>query len=606
MHMLNIKNKLWFNRLLFHFRHNFALYTLIIIYSCMIALLNRRGELFAQGATLEGILVICFGIVTLFLIENIVSIVCGNNRRYLGIGRFILILLYLILSVFHLNRREMLDYAIIADNTTLVFYRESIMLVLNQLTLTNNSIFLLIICMLLIISLAVIEMKWHLISTPIIMRNRIANLFIYTASYLLLIYIMPYTYDEIASFIQSSQRYYSFELKNIPMGDVDAPTMRHFQNAPKDNQPNIFLIMVESFNANFVRAKTPEGKEYTPFLNSLINRGLYYNNFYGNSVQTAHGQLATLCSVFPLTSGKVFTDCPNLRLKCLPEIMKTQGYQTLFFQGFSDLSFDNTGQFMQKNGFQYVSSMDDKSCSRDELRKYSGGWGIQDDILYRKTFLSLDHFIPKNTSTNIPNFFVVIATISSHMDFTNVPATQRYLYPQPQNEKECYANAIRVMDEYLRTFFDELGRRKYLRNNIIIITGDHSYPAGEHGIFQNENGFYEEFFKTPLIIIGSGIKPAVISKPHSQLDIAPTILELSGISTTTHFRGNSVFKESSEPIYLLQPYAGKYLAVVRHPYKYIFSIRFNKEYIYNLENDPHENLNLFQNTERNTHCSIFS
>src|SRR5882762_8807619 len=104
--------------------------------------------------------------------------------------------------------------------------------------------------------------------------------------------------------------------------------------------------------------------------------------------------------------------------------------------------------------------------------------------------------------------------------------------PKPTSrtiKKQRYANSIRVTDEYLRTFFRELHRRDRLTNSIVFITGDHSFPVGEHGYYDNESGFYNEYFKTPLLIWGKGIPAGISHELHSQLDIAPTVLELLGI-----------------------------------------------------------------------------
>jgi phosphoglycerol transferase MdoB-like AlkP superfamily enzyme len=351
--------------------------------------------------------------------------------------------------------------------------------------------------------------------------------------------------------------------------------------------------MIESFNANFVRARAPEGEEYTPFFNSMIEQGIYLPNFYGNSVQTDKGQLAVFCSLFPLTSGKVFTDYPDIHLQSLPEILGHNGYETIYFQSFSNLSADNTGYFMRRHGFHHVYAMDRGFTTRGERRKYFWGWGIQDDILYQKVFLLLDNMHERDRNNKNPPYFVTLSTISSHTAFNRVPPSQRYIYHDPKNQKECYANAIRVADEYLKTFFRELRKRDYLNNSVVLITGDHSFPVGEHGIFYNEIGFFEENFKTPLLILGKGISRSVIERPHSQLDIAPTVLELSGVSAVTHFSGSSIFQQGPVAIPLIQPYAGKYFAIIRYPYKYVFSKKFDKEYLFNIDKDPREEMNLF-------------
>jgi phosphoglycerol transferase MdoB-like AlkP superfamily enzyme len=307
-------------------------------------------------------------------------------------------------------------------------------------------------------------------------------------------------------------------------------------------------------------------------------------------MQTPKGQLSVLASIPDLTAGKVLTHYPGLNLHCLPQIMKESGFETFFFQGQPSLEFDNTGSFMKRNGFDHVHAVAE-FLSPDEERRYTWGWGIQDNILYQKTFQYLDE-AAKTIQSNHKEArnFVVLATISNHAKFGSVPEAQRYLYPKQLTKKQRYANSIRVADEYLRTFFQELHRRDRLTNSIVFITGDHSFPVGEHGYFDNESGFYNEYFKTPLLIWGKSIPPAISHETHSQLDIAPTVLELLGISAKVHFTGKSLFFSIRHP-----PAAG---SAVPAPAWALSRIR--KKYIY--RDRPRQPLSTFAKTpSRNQH-----
>ena len=104
--------------------------------------------------------------------------------------------------------------------------------------------------------------------------------------------LLPNSYDEISCFAQSAYRYYfpPRPLFQLPNPKEPFPYLAEVVNAPKSDPPqNVFLIMIESFNANFVQKKTPEGQEYTPFFNQLIGQGLFFDNFWGQSMQTVKG-----------------------------------------------------------------------------------------------------------------------------------------------------------------------------------------------------------------------------------------------------------------------------------------------------------------------------
>ena len=163
------------------------------------------------------------------------------------------------------------------------------------------------------------------------------------------------------------------------------PYLRTFNAKPGlrngASMPNIILVMVESYNANVVMKKTPQGKEITPVFNSLIPRGVYVERFYGNSVQTCKGQAAVFLSVIPSIRGKIFNSFPYLSFKALPKILREAGYETLFMQAARDLDFDSTMEFMKKAGFQHIHSAYEYLTDADAPLVW--GWGPEDGLFYK-------------------------------------------------------------------------------------------------------------------------------------------------------------------------------------------------------------------------------
>ena len=101
-------------------------------------------------------------------------------------------------------------------------------------------------------------------------------------------------------------------------------------------------------------------------------------------METSKGQFATLCSVYPAYKANVFTSYYNNNYRCLPEILQDNGYETVFLKAYHSLEFENTGKFVKQNGFDHSHGMDSQFITSDERKKYSFGWGIQDNIFYKK------------------------------------------------------------------------------------------------------------------------------------------------------------------------------------------------------------------------------
>ncbi len=83
-----------------------------------------------------------------------------------------------------------------------------------------------------------------------------------------------------------------------------------------------------------------------------------------------------------------------------------------------------------------------------------------------------------------------------------------------------------------------------------------------------------------------------VKEAYSQVNLASTVLDLVGVSTKTHFQGDSVLNSAPSYVHLVQPYGGIYFSVIKYPYKYVLYDRTEKEYIYDLSSDPEEKVNL--------------
>lgn len=144
---------------------------------------------------------------------------------------------------------------------------------------------------------------------------------------------------------------------------------------------------------------------------------------------------------------------------------------------------------------------------------------------------------------------------------------------------------------------DEMGQ---LDNTFVIFLSDNGYLHGEHYLYGKVHA-YEESVKVPFGIRYPPISPIsqTISALVSNLDIAPTIYELTNISPPYPLSGRSLLSLIEEPdtswrenLILAGWYdVRSYLAVVTDRYKYIETSGDWSEF-YDLKNDPFEIANL--------------
>lgn len=400
------------------------------------------------------------------------------------------------------------------------------------------------------------------------------------------------THESLTSFALSALRYHAESRATAAtIDDAPYPLIHEFvpssagralaqADAPR---PHVILLFMESWSAAYADRARPNGVPYTPVFDAKRREGLTFDHFYGNSVQSSRGHFATLCSLIPLVRGKEFVDLPDTRLHCLPEVLRESGYATAFHSATDDPDFDYADKYFARIGFEEVRFARDRSTHPEPA---IWGVGIQDDVFYERFFSGLDEKIAREP--NKPQF-AVLANASHHYPFDKNP---NHL-PDREGSKyrRNYTASLSASDAWLKVFFDELGRRPALANTLVVLVGDHSFPADEHGIHFNGLGAFEEAFHTGFALQWSGhIGPRIVSdRAASQIDIAPTILDLLQLQTHTHFVGKSLVADDvPATVPLVQPYDGVRLAAVRWPLKLVRHESADQEQLYDLQADPNE------------------
>ena len=171
--------------------------------------------------------------------------------------------------------------------------------------------------------------------------------------------------------------------------------------------------------------------------------------------------------------------------------------------------------------------------------------------------------------------------------------------------KGLYKQKVKEIDSALKMFFEKAKKEGLLKNTIVVITSDHGEEFNEHGAFHHEMNLYDELTHVPLIILGSHLKKKKVSKPVSQIDLAPTILDLLKMKKPKQWLGESMFKNNrryviSEEGQKLRGEAIRNNFTLNLNYKKIAIRNKDKKYIYNergkdelfdLKKDPREKRN---------------
>jgi arylsulfatase A-like enzyme len=97
----------------------------------------------------------------------------------------------------------------------------------------------------------------------------------------------------------------------------------------------------------------------------------------------------------------------------------------------------------------------------------------------------------------------------------------------------CYLASLRSVDRGVGRLVSELRRAKELDNTVLVFISDNGFFFGEHRIPEQKTRPYEEALRVPLLIRvperhRGGPAVASVPEPVSNVDLAPTILDLAG------------------------------------------------------------------------------
>jgi arylsulfatase A-like enzyme len=127
-----------------------------------------------------------------------------------------------------------------------------------------------------------------------------------------------------------------------------------------------------------------------------------------------------------------------------------------------------------------------------------------------------------------------------------------YLSPEEIHTYRVYYDkalaSLRAIDDGVKTVLDTLGSQHRLRNTYVIFTSDNGFFYGEHRLTGGKFLAYEPSTHLPFLIRGPGIKAGTATgELAANTDIAPTVLELAGVTPDKSVDGTSLVPFLRDP-----------------------------------------------------------
>lgn len=175
-----------------------------------------------------------------------------------------------------------------------------------------------------------------------------------------------------------------------------------------------------------------------------------------------------------------------------------------------------------------------------------------------------------------------------------------------------YAMGLMSMfDQALGEFIAEIKKQGLWDNSMIIFTSDQGSMLAEHGLYDKGPYAYEGLMRIPMLIKIPGVKYKKIEHQVSLIDINETMVEFMGLKPSQKnvdsrsllpliYDGDKAWKKvPDEAFYRYEWYNGRWFGVraIRTPeFKYSFNPTRSDE-LYDLKNDPHEMVNLVDDSK---------
>jgi len=293
-----------------------------------------------------------------------------------------------------------------------------------------------------------------------------------------------------------------------------------------ENRYNIVVVIMESMSAAKME-RNGNMKNLTPFLDSISNTGLYFENIYTAGIHTFNGVFSTLFSFPAIYRQNPMKESTMFRYNGIGNALKKNGYSTTYFTT-HDGQFDNIEGFLRANDFENVITLADYPPD-----KIKTTLGVPDDYMFEFSMPVLDGLYDENKP-----FFVAFMTASDHGPY--------YLpdYYKPRN-KDIKDQMVEYADWSLRKFISLSSAKAWFNNTIFVFIADHGAPI---------NAVYDiplDYHHTPLVFYAPGIlnEPKTFDCIGGQVDVFPTIMGILNQPYINNTLGIDLLKEARPCIF---------------------------------------------------------
>jgi hypothetical protein len=345
---------------------------------------------------------------------------------------------------------------------------------------------------------------------------------------------------------------------------------------------NVVVVHLESTGAEYLKSYG-SADDPMPRLTALSRHALLFENAYTTYPETIRSFFATQCAVYPALDTRA-EDYEPAHAPALAGLLAEHGYRTgLFHPGrFRYLGMEEA---LRNRGYQTREDAGDIGGERES------SFGIDEASAVRRMLAWVDE-------RPAEPFLLTYMPIAGHHPYDAPPP-----YPFP-NDSDAgrYRNALHYADDSLAALLDGLRQRGLEGNTLFVICGDHGEAFGQHeGNYGHTLFLYEENVRVPLLIVAPGlIEGSRVGRVASLVDLAPTVLDLLGLSAPGEYQGRSLLSAEPRVALFCTDYSLGLIGLRDGRWKMIHELDSGRSQLFDMESDPGEKCDLAEKLPERT------
>ena len=309
----------------------------------------------------------------------------------------------------------------------------------------------------------------------------------------------------------------------------------------------LLLISIDTLRADHLGSYSYV-RDTSPNLDALAASSWFFESAYVPVPRTGPSVAALLTGMFPMNIDEWAVRREH---ETLAEVFASQGWRTVAAVDNANLS-EVSGYAQGFETYRETWEESDSEITRTQMITSTALEQLEDLAQTGESFFMWLHYVNPHLPYTPPSGFDRRYVNDPHFDGSvTLPRTSGYfggISPDAYVEGEHrlayyvaqYDGEILFADAEIGKVLDFIRSEPTLEDTVIVLTADHGEGLGEQDLYF-EHGPYvlESHVHVPLIVHNPkhASNPRRIEQPVSTIDIAPTILELAGISVP-RFTGN--------------------------------------------------------------------